>query len=81
MRPRIKPFLSLATICILGCGDTPTGPLDNPYQDFFPLSVGNRWEYRAANDPSTYTWEVTDRAYLGGEWYYRSLSGATRLEV
>ena len=60
---RTASFLSLTLVLALstGCGETSTAPRSD--LQFFPLAVGNTWEY-APDDPTfgeSFEWIVTDR--------------------
>jgi len=63
-----------------GCNDNPSSA--NNYQNFYPLNIGNRWEYKqqffdstgVATDSAKFTESVVGDTVIAGEKWYQYIS-------
>lgn len=70
MKKLYKLILLLYTL-LLSC-ESPNGPISNS-EEFFPLSIGNKWYYNTNNPDSTTIddiWEITGQKVLNNKEYY-----------
>jgi len=67
-------FYAIACILALAsCGQSPTKPTAPTQPDYFPLQVGNWWEYKANSFDSTYfhRWKIIGDTTINGKQYFK----------